>query len=154
MKRRKSVVRRAVKAAALTGALILTMSVPAGADQQDVLVVNPSCPQLTQDEVHEMVQDASEQFYQNEERREELGAEIRLVKEMLQIGDYPAAEEEYYVLTHGEASMKFLMQTIGDPGENGKYPLYITLHGGGEGPSEANNEENTVRVSGQVRVRI
>ena len=38
-------------------------------------------------------------------------------------------------------TMQYTMDIIGDPGENGLYPLYITLHGGGGGAPEENNEQ-------------
>ena len=37
--------------------------------------------------------------------------------------------------------MHYTLEVIGEPDENGLYPLYITLHGGGEGPAEDNNEQ-------------
>ncbi len=38
-------------------------------------------------------------------------------------------------------TMQYTLDIIGDPGENGLYPLYITLHGGGGGAPEDNNEQ-------------
>ena len=37
--------------------------------------------------------------------------------------------------------MHYTLEVIGEPDENGLYPLYITLHGGGEAPAEDNNEQ-------------
>lgn len=36
--------------------------------------------------------------------------------------------------------MKFTVDIVGEPDENG-YPLYITLHGGGGAPAETNNDQ-------------
>lgn len=38
-------------------------------------------------------------------------------------------------------TMKYLMTVSGDPDENGKYPLYITLHGGGNADQSENDEQ-------------
>ena len=41
----------------------------------------------------------------------------------------------------GGREMHYTLEVIGEPDENGLYPLYITLHGGGEGSAEGNNEQ-------------
>ena len=41
----------------------------------------------------------------------------------------------------GDRQMKYTMDMIGNPDENGLYPLYITLHGGGEASEEENNSQ-------------
>ena len=40
-----------------------------------------------------------------------------------------------------DRQMKYTMDIIGSPDENGLYPLYITLHGGGEASEEENNSQ-------------
>ena len=47
--------------------------------------------------------------------------------------------EEVYTISMGGHQMKYLMEIVGEPDENGLYPLYITLHGGGESSEEENN---------------
>ena len=138
MKRKTLGFRRAA-AAALIGAFLL--SVAANAHEQDTLVVNPSSSHLTKEEVHEMVEKVSGQFYQNEDLKEELNSEIRLTKEVVPTYAYPEEEREFYILTHEGKNMRFFMEKKGDPGDNGKYPLFITLHGGGGGPAEGNNDQ-------------
>ena len=88
-----------------------------------------------------MVEKVSGQFYQNEDLKEELNSEIRLTKEVVPTYAYLEEEREFYILTHEGKTMKFFMEKKGDPGDNGKYPLFITLHGGGGGPAEGNNDQ-------------
>jgi len=46
-----------------------------------------------------------------------------------------------YTLSYEDFTMRFLMEVKGKSGKNGKFPLYITLHGGGGAPSEVNDEQ-------------
>ena len=41
----------------------------------------------------------------------------------------------------GDRRMQYSMEIIGDPDDDGLYPLYITLHGGGESTPEENNSQ-------------
>ena len=104
-------------------------------------VINPSAEPLTQEETRGMVQETAEAFYQDGELREELESEIRFLHEEIPTDYYPAREWDFCVLTHKGKSMRFFMETIGEPNENGRYPLYITLHGGGGAPAEVNNDQ-------------
>ena len=47
---------------------------------------------------------------------------------------------EVYTIKMGDREMKFTVDIVGEPGENG-YPLYITLHGGGGAAAETNNDQ-------------
>ena len=96
---------------------------------------------MTQEEAQRLVRDCAEEFFRDEGLKEELAGEIRSVREVIPTSYFPAEEREYFVLTHGGASMRFFMETVGEPGENGRYPLYIALHGGGGAPAEQNNDE-------------
>ena len=88
-----------------------------------------------------MTEDAREAFYDNGDLRDELASEIDQRSEVLPTVYFPAEEREFYILTHNGNSMRFFMEIIGEPDENRRYPLYITLHGGGGGPEEGNNDE-------------
>ena len=44
-----------------------------------------------------------------------------------------------YMLNYDNMTMSFMMERKGKPDKNGRYPLYITLHGGG-GTSSANTD--------------
>lgn len=46
-----------------------------------------------------------------------------------------------YVITHDGKTMRFFMEKKGSPNKDGKYPLYITLHGGGGTASEINDDQ-------------
>ena len=46
---------------------------------------------------------------------------------------------DVYTIKMGNREMKYIVEVIGEPAENGLYPLYITLHGGGEADEELNN---------------
>ncbi len=60
-------------------------------------------------------------------------------------GDIPDAtyNEELDVCTieMNDHKMQYTIDIMGEPDENGLYPLYIALHGGGEAPAEFNNEQ-------------
>lgn len=57
--------------------------------------------------------------------------------------DIESLEMDVCSITDGTYTMKYIMQVIGEPDENGLYPLYICLHGGGSDDDEGliNNEE-------------
>ena len=46
---------------------------------------------------------------------------------------------EVYTIETEERVIQYTMEIIGEPAENGLYPLYITLHGGGGADEETNN---------------
>ncbi len=48
---------------------------------------------------------------------------------------------EVCTIEMGSKKMQYTKEVIGEPDENGLYPLYITLHGGGEAEPEENNEQ-------------
>ena len=108
----------------------LMLSWAALAQEQDVITVNPEAEPLSREETRGMVEAATAAFYQNEELKEALSAEITRVREVIPTDYYPAEEHEFYVLTHDGKSMRFSMETIGLPDDSGRYPLYIALHGG------------------------
>ena len=138
MKKRPGTMRM-VLAALLAAALILPAT--AFAQETEAFTVNPSAGPMTAEEVRAMMEDAREAFYQNSDLRDELASEIDQRSEVLPTANYEAEEREFYILTHNGKSMRFFMEIIGEPDENGRYPLYITLHGGGGGPEEGNNDE-------------
>lgn len=46
-----------------------------------------------------------------------------------------------YVITHDGKTMRFFMEKKGSPDKDGKYPLYITLHGGGGTAPSVNDDQ-------------
>ncbi|MBP3867770.1 MAG: hypothetical protein J6D38_01545 [Solobacterium sp.] len=87
-----------------------------------------------------MVVDAQQEYLEDADLKEELASEITVQTEPIVTED-DTREFEVYTLNHYGNSMKFLMETIGDPDRKGNYPLYITLHGEGSGTQEENNHE-------------
>ena len=138
MKRKSRIPGKALAAALLAAVLLSLSALARGADP---IVVNPDCAPLTREETLAMAETAAYDFYQNAELRKELMSEIVSVTEAIPNGFDEAGDMSFYVLTHGGSSMRFFMDIAGAPGENGRYPLYISLHGGGEGPSEGNNDQ-------------
>ena len=130
---------RLMMAIALICAMML--SVTAQAEATDIFTVNAEAAPMTREETLRMVEEATGAFYQNQERKDELAKEITRVCEVIpSLDDEETPEEqEFFILTHEGKSMRFFMETIGDPDENGRYPLYITLHGGGTATEEENN---------------
>ena len=53
----------------------------------------------------------------------------------------------------GDREMKYMMEVVGEPGENGLYPLYITLHGGG-GADEVTNNDQWYSMSNYYRYSV
>ena len=64
-------------------------------------------------------------------------AETEAVEMTIPLEDGETTMEVYTIKMDGR-EMKFTVDIVGEPGENG-YPLYITLHGGGGGAEEMNN---------------
>lgn len=120
---------------------VLALSSAAHAQGRDIITVNPECAPLTREETLGMVGKAAEAFYRDQALKDALESEITRVREEIPAYDDPAEARDYYVLTHGGSAMRFFMETIGQPDEDGRYPLYITLHGGGEGTAEENNDQ-------------
>lgn len=89
-----------------------------------------------------MVKRAKEFFYHDVKIKEELESEIQIKNEIVP-SYYMDDEMAFYVLNHDGKSMRFFMEIIGKPDENGRYPLYIALHGGGGGGEEAAEINNT-----------
>ena len=121
--------------------------------EEDVITVNPDSEPRTREETLAMAEQASAAFYADPALRDELASEITLSWEVVPALNYPDEEREVYTLTHGGKSMRFFMETVWEPDENGRYPLYITLHGGGGGPAELNNDE-WITMSQYYRVSV
>ena len=125
----------------MTAALICTLILPRARAEEDVITVNPASEPFTREETLEMAEQAAAAFYADEDLRDELASEITLEWEDVPAENYPTEKHPVYTLTHGGKSMRFFMETVWEPDENGRYPLYITLHGDGGGAAEMNNCE-------------
>ena len=51
------------------------------------------------------------------------------------------AEDENRAISYGGVTMKYGMKIVGEPDENGLYPLYIALHGGGSDETGKINDD-------------
>ncbi len=125
----------------LTAALLLVFSPALPASAEKVILINEDLPSLSYSETMSMFSSAADAFYHDEALAAELNEELSL-KEYKDIFD--DGDEEVVTmgsLTHRGQTMRFLMDLIGEPDENGLYPLYITLHGGGESASELNDQQ-------------
>ena len=111
------------------------------AQERDVITVNPGSAPLTREQTKAMVEDAAEAFYRDDGLKAELEAEIERRYEVIPSDDNGNEEWEFYTLTHGGKTMRFFMEIIGEPDGDGRYPLYIALHGGGGTAAEANNDQ-------------
>ena len=118
----------------------------------NIYAEDSSAVQDTGNEALRMADQVSEGFYSDSKLKEELEAEIvsvtedfiaweEMTEDDLQMDDYPTVKRKYYTLTHHGESMDFFMDIVGNPGENGKYPLYLTLHGGGESTKLENDDQ-------------
>jgi hypothetical protein len=130
---------KAVEVFALMCALMLSWA--AQAQEQDIITVNPDAEPLTREESLGMVRKATEAFYRDQGLKDALESEITQLHEVIPTDYYPSEAWDFYVLTHNGRSMRFFMDIIGQPDENGRYPLYIALHGGGGAPEETNNDQ-------------
>ena len=100
------------------------------AQERDVITVNSGSAPLTREQTKAMVEDAAEAFYRDDGLKAELEAEIERRYEVIPSDDNGNEEWEFYTLTHGGKTMRFFMEIIGEPDGDGRYPLYIALHGG------------------------
>ncbi|MBR2664175.1 MAG: hypothetical protein IKE25_10705 [Clostridia bacterium] len=105
------------------------------AGAESMIQINGDQAQKSTEEILQMVEEATEDYYQDQAVAEELSGEISREDH----DDGFGGAVSIYTLNHGGNAMRFLMEKKGDPDENGRYPLYITLHGGGEWTPEDND---------------
>ena len=119
--------------------MMLAAMTPAGAET--ALRINGELEPKTREETLKMAEDAADAYFRDEEAAAELEKEIR--KDVISVNDdetQEMTEQTVYTLTHGGVSMRFMMEIRGEP-EEGGYPLYLALHGGGGAPPEDNDEQ-------------
>lgn len=118
--------------------MLFTALFPASADQ--VIRINEDLEPMTKEETLEMLLSVTDEYLSGAELAAELKGELteeEIPNPFSEDGEDTIAS---CTLTHQGRTMRFLADVIGEPGENGLYPLYITLHGGGESEPEANDE--------------
>lgn len=130
---------RSLTAILLTCCLILS----GAAFAEEPLVVNPEAEPLSRADTLSMAEEAADAFYHNETLLYELQSEVTVAEEEIPVmfGDgsikYPVL-----TLTHGGKTMRCLERFLGEKSEGGgPWPLYLTLHGGGDAETEFNNTQ-------------
>ena len=84
-----------------------------------------------QDEVESLVQQAWQQAMEAASQDGTRQAEVTSKKKKSIATDSGTVKKKVYSISDGTYTMRYLMSVIGDADENGLYPLYICLHGGG-----------------------
>ena len=105
------------------------------AGAEDMIRINEDLAPMSAEEIRQMVEEATADYYQDPAVEEELSRELS----WKEIDNGIGGTVDVYTLEHGGSAMRFLMEQKGEPDENGLYPLYITLHGGGDWTPEDND---------------
>ena len=125
-----------------TLAMILVFLTVFSASAEHVIEINAQLEPRTQEETLAMLSSAKDAYFQDEKLASELEEEINTSTVQDPFSEDPDAKLMICTLAYKEHTMWFLMDQIGEPDANGLYPLYITLHGGGESDDgESNNDQ-------------
>lgn len=115
-------------------------ALPELAEEESILQINGELEPKTLEEMQQMLDAATEAYFGDPELAEELRDEI--TEETV---TNPFTDEGQRIrqltLTHEGQSMRGLIEVRGEADENGRYPLYLALHGGGEDESVNNDSE-------------
>ena len=96
---------------------------------------------VTAEETAAMVEAMMAAVMEDEEITTLFEEEITEEKGTIPCNGYADEVLTVYTLKHGGSELCFLQEIIGEADENGLYPLYITLHGGGEAEAAFNNDQ-------------
>lgn len=118
---------------------LLLFTAQAGAEAP--IVVNPESASATAAETAAMADTVVKETMKNPEIQSRFTGEVTAATETVPSESYAGVPLTVYTLSHRGKEMRFLKETIGEADESGRYPLYITLHGGGGGPEELNNDQ-------------
>ena len=129
--------RRSVAAIWLTLSLLL-FTAYAGAEAP--IVVNPESAPGTAAETAALVDAVVKEAMEDPAIISRIADEVTAVTGTVPSESYSDMELTFFTLSHGGKELRFLQETLGEADESGRYPLYITLHGGGEAPEESNND--------------
>ena len=130
--------RRSIAAFCLTLSLLL-FTVLAGAEAP--ITVNPESAPGTAAETAALADAVVRETLGNTEITSRFADEVTAAAGTVPCESYADIPLTVYTLSHGGKEMRFLKETLGEADESGQYPLYITLHGGGGGPEEINNDQ-------------
>ena len=138
MEKRDSLMKRKMVAFWLVLSLLL-FTVYAGAEE--TIIVNPESAPGTAEETAAMVDAVLKETMESTEIQSFFADEVTVVTETVPSDWYADEPQTVYTLRHGGEKLRFMKETVGEADESGRYPLYITLHGGGGGPEEMNNDQ-------------
>ena len=136
--KRDSLMKRKMVAFWLVLSLLL-FTVYAGAEE--TIIVNPESAPGTAEETAAMVDAVLKETMESTEIQSFFADEVTVVTETVPSDWYADEPQTVYTLRHGGEKLRFMKETVGEADESGRYPLYITLHGGGGGPEEMNNDQ-------------
>ena len=138
-----------IKRTPIVLALLVFLLLPASAFGAEPQSVSDHCQQVSQAQTSEaMVQEINAAF---EALKVEASADQARMSEttptMIDVSDEEEEEDEeedsqlpLCTITRDGKTMNYYLSVKGEPGETG-YPLYITLHGGGEGSKPTNDAQ-------------
>lgn len=104
------------------------------------IAVNPDAAPATNEETIAMAAAIVMEAMGSEEIKSQYASETEMVTKKIP-SDMFEDEETFFILSHGDKQLRYFKETFGEPDESGRYPLYITLHGGGGGTEELNNDQ-------------
>lgn len=119
--------------------LFLLLVVHAGAETP--IVVNPDSVPGTAEETVGMVDAVLNEAMANADLQSLFAYKVTVETETVPSDWFAGEQLTIHTLQHGGKELRFLKETVGEADESGRYPLYITLHGGGDGPEELNNDQ-------------
>ena len=119
--------------------LFLLLVVHAGAETP--IVVNPDSVPGTAEETVGMVDAVLNEAMANADLQSLFADKVTVETETVPSDWFAGEQLTIHTLQHGGKELRFLKETVGEADESGRYPLYITLHGGGDGPEELNNDQ-------------
>jgi len=109
------------------------------AGAEGIIRINGELAPKTREEALRMVQEAAEAYFSDPEMEAELRGEI--TEETVRHPSFPEQQIRLLTLTHDGHTMRGLIEVRGEPDADGRYPLYLALHGGGEDEPEGNDGE-------------
>ena len=122
-------------------ALLLSGTTAFFANADSLILINENLAPMTQAQTLEMVAEVTDAYFQDQDIINELQGELAFTETLDPFGEDEDEAITMGTMTHQGMAMRFLMDRIGEADDSGRYPLYITLHGGGEGAPEGNDSE-------------
>ena len=118
---------------------LLLFTAHAGAEAP--IVVNPDAAPGMAAETAALADAVVKEALENPEILSRFADEVTVATGTVPSESYADIPLTVHTLSHGGKELRFLKETLGEADESGRYPLYITLHGGGGGTEEFNNDQ-------------